>query len=69
MSFEVLIETAFYKHCIVNNYLSVQHQTGVDLKMPEKGSRKKRKKNSNLTNLKKEQDTPRTRLEKKVFKK
>jgi len=37
--------------------------------MPEKGSRKKRQKNSNLTNLKKEQDTPRARLEKKVFKK
>lgn len=47
----------------------IQYQTGVDLKMPEKGSRRKRKRNSNLTNLKKEQDTPRTRLEKKVFKK
>ncbi|XP_025205576.1 UV-stimulated scaffold protein A-like [Melanaphis sacchari] len=47
----------------------IQYQTGVDLKMPEKGSRRKRKQNSNLTSLKKEQDTPRARLEKKVFKK
>ncbi|CAH1724240.1 unnamed protein product [Aphis gossypii] len=47
----------------------IQHQTGVDLKMPEKGSKRKRKRNSNLANLKKEQDTPRSRLEKKVFKK
>ncbi|KAL4143742.1 hypothetical protein QTP88_006036 [Uroleucon formosanum] len=47
----------------------IQHQTGVDLTMPKKGSRKNRKKNSNLANLKKELDTPRARLEKKVFKK
>ncbi|CAI6367465.1 unnamed protein product [Macrosiphum euphorbiae] len=47
----------------------IQRQTGVDLTMPKKGSRKNRKKSSNLTNLKKEQDTPRARLEKKVFKK
>jgi hypothetical protein len=37
--------------------------------MPVKGSRKKKKKDLNLTNLKKELDTPRARLEKKVFKK
>lgn len=36
--------------------------------MPEKGS-KKRKKRSSLMDLKKELDTPRARLEKKVFKK
>lgn len=38
--------------------------------MPKKGSRKKHhKKHSSLTDLKKECDTPRARLEKKVFKK
>ncbi|XP_025409474.1 UV-stimulated scaffold protein A-like isoform X2 [Sipha flava] len=47
----------------------IQRETGVDLTMPVKGSRKKKKKDLNLTNLKKELDTPRARLEKKVFKK
>ncbi|XP_022182418.1 UV-stimulated scaffold protein A-like isoform X2 [Myzus persicae] len=47
----------------------IKLQTGVDLTMPKKGSRKNRKQSSNLTNLKKELDTPRARLEKKVFKK
>ncbi|KAL5241831.1 hypothetical protein ACI65C_009241 [Semiaphis heraclei] len=47
----------------------IQSQTGVDLTMPKKGRRKSRKQSSKLTNLKKEQDTPRARLEKKVFKK
>lgn len=37
--------------------------------MPIKGSRKRQKKRSDLTDLKKELDTPRARLEKKVFKK
>lgn len=37
--------------------------------MPEKRARRKQKKRSSLTDLKKDSDTPRARLEKKVFKK
>jgi len=47
----------------------IQGQTGIDLTMPVKGTRKKRNKHSSLIDLKKELDTPRVRLEKKVFKK
>ena len=42
--------------------------TGVDLKMPEKGKRRKKVDESGLTNIKKEQDTVHRRLEKKLFK-
>ena len=42
--------------------------TGIDLKMPEKGKRKKKVDESALTNIKKEQDTVHRRLEKKLFK-
>ncbi|XP_050435748.1 UV-stimulated scaffold protein A-like isoform X2 [Adelges cooleyi] len=47
----------------------IQSETGVDLTMPKKGSKKKVHKYPKLTDLKKEQDTPRARLEKKIFKK
>lgn len=44
-----------------------QVATGIDLKLPEKFKRKK-KDDSCLTNIKKEQDTTYRRLEKKLFK-
>ena len=42
--------------------------TGVDLKIPEKGKRRKKNDESGLTNIKKELDTVHHRLEKKLFK-
>ncbi|XP_050534156.1 UV-stimulated scaffold protein A-like [Daktulosphaira vitifoliae] len=47
----------------------IQRETGVNLTMPKKGSRKKKEKYPKLTDFKKEQNTPRARLEKKIFKK
>ncbi|KAL1139191.1 hypothetical protein AAG570_009250, partial [Ranatra chinensis] len=43
--------------------------TGVDLKMPEKGERRKKKKFPGLTDIKKTHETPVSRLSKKIFRK
>uniref|UniRef100_A0A1B6L5M6 UV-stimulated scaffold protein A C-terminal domain-containing protein n=1 Tax=Graphocephala atropunctata TaxID=36148 RepID=A0A1B6L5M6_9HEMI len=48
----------------------IKKATGMDLKMPEKGKRKKRKKEyPGLTDLKQSENTTTKRLEKKIFKK
>ncbi|OQR77660.1 exosome complex exonuclease RRP44-like [Tropilaelaps mercedesae] len=47
----------------------IEAQIGIDLRMPQKGRPGKKKKENGLTDLKKEQDTIRRRLEKKVFNK
>lgn len=48
----------------------MQKSTGIDLKMPEKGKRKKKKKEyPGLTDLKESENTSAKRLEKKIFKK
>ena len=46
----------------------LQAATGIDLKVTRKGERGKRKKNSELADVKKLEDTTRKRLEKKLFK-
>ena len=47
----------------------IKAATGVDLTMPQKGKRLKAKKFENLTDIKAMTNNPRSRLEKKVFKK
>ena len=47
----------------------IKAATGVDLTMPVKGKRLKKNQHPNLTDIKAKANTPRSRLEKKVFKK
>lgn len=55
---------------IVITYIVLQKTTGIDLKMPVKGKRKKKqRKHPGLTDLKQSDNTAMTRLKKKIFKK
>jgi len=47
----------------------IKAATGVDLTMPVKGKRLKKNQHPNLTDIRAKANTPRSRLEKKVFKK
>lgn len=49
-------------------FIATQHATGVDLKMPERGKRTKRKRENDLTDINAFKNTPYYRLSKKIFK-